>query len=58
MARDEVDISLITSEPRKRKLTAYITNEDNISVDKEQTVRQLRETINPTATATGSVSSS
>ena len=31
MARDEVDPSLITDEPRKRKLPSYANNTDNIS---------------------------
>ena len=47
MARDEVDISLITSERRKRKLASYVTNKDNISADKAETVKQLKKTVNP-----------
>jgi hypothetical protein len=48
MARDEVDTTLITSERRKRKLTSYITNDDNISADRDETIKRLKETVNPT----------
>jgi hypothetical protein len=55
MPCDEVDPSLITSEPRKRKLTSYTTNEDNISADKEATVKRLKETVKPTMTVQSGV---
>jgi len=48
MPRDDIDTSLITSERRKRKLTSYITNEDNASADKATYVKWLKETINLT----------
>jgi hypothetical protein len=51
MARDEVDLSLITNEGRKQKMTSYITNEDNVSADKDETVKRLKETVNPLSTA-------
>ena len=44
MARDEVDTSLITSEPRKRKLPSYATNNDNISADKEEIIKRMKHT--------------
>ena len=47
MPRDEIDPSLITDEPRKRKLAAYVTNKDNISADKEETVKRMKCTIDP-----------
>lgn len=47
MARDEVDLSLITNDRRKRKLPSYVTNEDNISADKEEVVKRMKHTINP-----------
>jgi hypothetical protein len=50
MARDEVDPSLILAQPRKRKLTSYITNEDNASADKDETIKRIKKTINPSAT--------
>ena len=46
MARDEVDPSLITNDRRKRKLPSYVTNDDNISVDKEGVVKRMKSTIN------------
>jgi hypothetical protein len=55
MPHDEVDPSLITCKPRKRKLTSYITNEDNISADKEATVKRLKETVKPTLTVRAGV---
>lgn len=48
MARDEVDPSLILTERRKRKVSSYITNEDNGSLDKADTVKRLRRTIEST----------
>lgn len=47
MPRIEIDPSLITNEPRKRKLAPYVTNEDNISADKDQTVKRIKRTIDP-----------
>jgi hypothetical protein len=46
MARDEVDPSLITDEPRKRKLPSYANNTDNISADKDEVVKRMRLTGN------------
>ena len=48
MARDEVDISLITNDRRKRKLPAYATDADNISADKNDVVKRMKVTSNPT----------
>src|SRR5215813_5318556 len=47
MPRTECDISLITNEPRKRKLAPYITSKDNASADCHETIKRLRRTINP-----------
>ena len=47
MPRDEVDISAITNEPRKRTLSAYVRNQDNISGDRDQYVKRIKQTINP-----------
>ncbi len=58
MPCDDIDSSLITSEPRKWKLTSYITNEDNASADKATYVKWLKETINPTNALTGVTTSS
>jgi hypothetical protein len=49
MPRDEMDPSLITNEPRKRKLASYVTNKDNISADKDETVKRLKRTVDPQA---------
>jgi hypothetical protein len=46
MARDEVDLSLITNDRRKRKLGSYATNKDNISADKDEVVKRMKHTIN------------
>jgi len=43
MARDEVNLSLIVDGPRKRKLAAHITSEDNVSADKDYTTKRLRQ---------------
>lgn len=48
MARDEVDPSLILTERRKRKVSSYVTNEDNGSADRADTVKRLRKTIEST----------
>ena len=48
MACDEVDISLITNDRRKRKLPAYATDADNISADKNDVVKRMKVTSNPT----------
>lgn len=50
MACDEVDTSLITMDRRKRKLPSYVTNKDNISADKEDMVKRMKHTINPSRT--------
>lgn len=42
MARDEVNTDLIVEGPRKRKLAAHITSEDNASADKDKTAKRLR----------------
>ena len=47
MPRNEIDPSLITNEPRKRKLASYVTNKDNISADKEETVKRMKRTMGP-----------
>src|SRR6266853_3419642 len=58
MPHNDIDSSLITSEPCKRKLTSYITNKDNASADKATYVKRLKETINPTNALTGVTTSS
>jgi hypothetical protein len=47
MPRDEIDPSLITDEPRKRKLASYVTNKDNISADKDETIKRMKRTVDP-----------
>jgi hypothetical protein len=47
MPQDEVDLSAITNEPRKRTLSSYVNNPDNISGDKEQYVKTIKKTVNP-----------
>jgi hypothetical protein len=47
MPRDEVDISAITNEPRKRTLSSYVRNQDNISGDRDQYVKRIKQTVNP-----------
>ena len=47
MPRTEIDPSLITNEPRKRKLASYVTNKDNISADKDEIVKCMKCTIDP-----------
>ena len=47
MPRNKIDPSLITDEPRKRKLASYVTNKDNISADKDETVKRMKHTMDP-----------
>lgn len=47
MPRDEVDISVITSERRKRTLSSYVRNQDNNSGDRDQYVKRIKQTVNP-----------
>ena len=47
MPLDEIDPSLITNEPRKRKLASYVTNKDNISADEDEMVRRMKHTADP-----------
>ena len=47
MPRNKIDPSLITDEPRKRKLASYVTNKDNISADKDETVKRMKRTMDP-----------
>ena len=47
MPRNEIDPSLITNKPRKWKLASYVTNKDNISADKDETVKWMKCTMNP-----------
>ena len=47
MARNEVDISLITNDRHKQKLPPYVTNEDNIPADKNEVVKRMKHTIKP-----------
>ena len=47
MPCNEIDPSLITNEPRKCKLGSYITNNDNISTDKDEIVKRMKCTIDP-----------
>jgi beta-xylosidase len=45
MARDEVDLSLITNDRRKRKLPSYVTDQNNISADKDEVVKRMKHTL-------------
>jgi hypothetical protein len=45
MPRDEMDPSLITEGPRKRKLASYATNADNISADKDDVIKRMKRTV-------------
>ena len=47
MPRDEVDPSVITNEPRKRTLSSYVHDPDNISGDRDQYVKRIKQTVNP-----------
>ena len=47
MPRNEIDPSLIINEPCKRKMAAYVTNTDNISADKDETIKRLKRTVDP-----------
>ena len=47
MPRDEVNLSDITTEPRKRTLSSYVRNQDNISSDRDQYVKRIKQTVNP-----------
>jgi hypothetical protein len=47
MPRDEVDPSAIMNEPRKRTLSSYVRNEDNISGDRDQYVKRIKNVVNP-----------
>jgi hypothetical protein len=44
-ARDVVDPSLIVDRPRKRKMASYVTNEDNGSADKMETIKRIKRTV-------------
>ena len=46
MACDEVDLTLITNDRRKRKLGSYAKNKDNISADKDGIVKRMKITLN------------
>ena len=47
MPRDEVDLSVITNEPRKRTLSSYVRDQDNISGDRDQYVKRIKQVVNP-----------
>ena len=47
MPRDEVDISAVTNKPRKRTLSSYVRNQDNISGDRDQYINRIKNTVNP-----------
>jgi hypothetical protein len=47
MPREEVDISASTKKPRKRTLSSYVHNPDNISGDRDQYIKRIEQTINP-----------
>jgi hypothetical protein len=55
MPHNEVNPSLITSKPRKHKLTLYTTNDNNRSADREATIKRLKETVKPTMTVQSGV---
>ena len=42
-----MDASVITNEPRKRTLSSYIRNQDNISGDRDQYIKRIKQTVNP-----------
>jgi hypothetical protein len=46
MPRDEVDTSFITNVPRKRTLSSYVRNPDNISGDRDQYVKRIKKVVN------------
>ena len=47
MACDKVNPSLITNDCHKHKLPSYVTNNDNISADKNEVVKRMKHTLNP-----------
>ena len=47
MLRDEVDPFVVTNEPRKRKLSSYVRNQDNISSDGDQFAKRIKQVTNP-----------
>ena len=47
MPQDEIDSLLITNEFQKHKLASYVTNKDNISADKDETVKRMKHTADP-----------
>lgn len=42
-----MDPSFITTEPRKRTLSSYVHNQDNISGDRDQFVKRIKQVVNP-----------
>jgi hypothetical protein len=51
-----VDPSVITNEPRKRIPSSYVRDPDNISGDRDQYVKRIKQTINPGMFQNGSYS--
>ena len=47
MHQDEVDPSVITDELWKQTLSSYVHNQDNISGDRDQYVKRIKEAVNP-----------
>jgi len=47
MPRDEIDPSLITNDTRKRKLASYVTDKNNASADKDEMVKRMKRTVDP-----------
>lgn len=43
--RDVADPSLIVDQPRKRKMASYVTNEDNGSADRMETIKRIKKTV-------------
>ena len=50
---DVVDSSLIVDQPRKQKMTSYVTNEDNVSVDRMETIKRILGKSGPPLRAAG-----
>ena len=47
MLRDQPDPSTITNERWVRTLSSYVQNEDNISNDRDQYVKRIKQAVNP-----------
>ena len=45
MPCNKIDALLIINEPRKQKLASYATDKDNVSADKDKTVKRMKRTV-------------